>query len=149
MRMLKTIAGLLCVLPVMIGCDPQSPEFVLPEGDAENGQALFVSYGCTSCHTVRDLELPPAAFEGPVNVPLGGGVSKLKSHSELVTSVINPSHKLAARQRPDEVSQDGESLMVVYNDRMTVTELTDIVAFLETRYTKFERPKLKYPVYTY
>ncbi|MGB5354695.1 MAG: c-type cytochrome [Woeseia sp.] len=149
MRNLKTALGVLLVLPVVIGCNPNSPEFVLPEGDARNGQALFVSFSCTSCHTVRDLELPQPEFEGPVKIPLGGGVSKLKSYSELVTSIVNPSHKLYERRRAEDVSQDGESLMAVYNDRMTVTELIDIVAFLETRYTKLERPKVKYTVHKY
>ena len=79
---------------------------------------------------------------------LGGRVSKLKSYSELVTSVINPSHQLVKRRRADEVSQDGESLMTVYNDVMTVTELTNIVAFLESRYEKFERPKVRYTIHS-
>lgn len=149
MRNLQTMVGMLFVLTVIIGCDPKQPEFVLPDGDIKNGQALFVSFSCISCHTVRDLELPAPDVKGPVTVSLGGGVSKLKSYSELVTSVINPSHKLVTRRRAEEVSQDGESIMAVYNDTMTVTEMIDIVAFLESRYKKIERPKMKYPVYTY
>lgn len=149
MRKLQTVAGLLFIMPVIIGCEPKPPEFVLPEGNIENGQALFVSYSCTSCHTVRDLDLPAPEAKGPVRVSLGGGVSKLKTYSELVTSVVNPSHQLVKRRKPGEVSNDGESLMTVYNDTMTVTELVDIVAFLESRYEKIERPKMKYPVYTY
>lgn len=145
---LKTVVGLLFMLPVIMGCNPNSAEFVLPEGDPERGQALFVSFSCTSCHTVRDLELPAPEYGGPVKVSLGGGVSKLKTYGELVTSVINPSHKLVERRRPDEVSQDGESLMMVYNDRMTVTQLIDIVAFLEARYTKIERPQARYTPHT-
>ena len=64
-----------------------------------------------------------------------------------MTSVINPSHKFVPRRRPEEVSADGESLMTVYNDVMTVTELINIVAFLESRYEELERPGYRYRSY--
>lgn len=148
MRKSQILAGLLFVLPVFAGCQPQKAEFALPEGNAENGQALFVSYGCTSCHTVRDISLPAPEVEGPVRVSLGGGVSEMKSYAELVTSVINPSHELIKRRRPEDVSEDGESLMMTYNDVMTVSELSDLVAFLDSRYEKIERPKVRYRNYS-
>ncbi len=138
----------LTMVAMTAACEPPRPEFALPEGDPEKGQQLFVSYSCTSCHTVRDLDLPEPEIEGPVKVSLGGRVSKLKSYPELVTSVINPSHQLVKRRRAEEVSQDGESLMTVYNDVMTVTELTHIVAFLESRYQEFERPKVRYTIHS-
>jgi len=115
-------------------------------GDAEKGQALFVEYGCNGCHVVPGVDLPEGG--GPVRIVLGGRVSKVKSYPELVTSVINPSHKFIPRRRADEVSVDGESLMTVYNDVMTVTELIDIVAFLEASYVELERPGYRYPTYS-
>ena len=48
----------------------------------------------------------------------------------------------------DEVSRDGESIMTVYNDVMTVTELVNLVAFLETRYEELERPGYRYTTYS-
>lgn len=144
MQRIRSAAGLLVVMVASIGCDSQSPEFALPEGDIASGQALFVSMNCTSCHTVRGLDLPQAETKGPVNVSLGGKVSEVKSYSQLVTSVINPSHELVKRRKPDEVSVDGESLMTIYNDTMTVSQMIDIVAFLDSRYEEFERPKVKY-----
>ena len=137
------------VLILVSACDRSPPGFVLPEGDAENGQKLFVAYECTACHTVRNLELPEPQAKGPVDVSLGGRVAALKSYSELVTSVINPSHKFVRGRRKEEVSQEGESLMTVYNDVMTVSELIDLVAFLESQYELMERPGYRYPVYTY
>ncbi len=147
MSKVKLCVAMLTVVATTAACGPPLPEFALPEGDADKGQELFVSYSCTTCHTVRDLDLPEPETKGPVTVSLGGRVSKLKSYSELVTSVINPSHQLVKRRRADEVSQEGESLMTVYNDVMTVTELTHIVAFLESRYEKFERPKVRYTIH--
>lgn len=147
MSKVRLCAAVLTIVIIITACEPPLPEFALPEGDADKGQQLFVSFSCTSCHTVRDLDLPEPETKGPVTVSLGGRVSKLKSYSELVTSVINPSHQLVKRRRAEEVSQDGESLMMVYNDVMTVTELTHLVAFLESRYAEFERPKVRYTIH--
>ena len=148
MRRLTRLAAGLTVLLLVTGCAQRNTgaEFVLPEGDADKGQELFVSYGCYNCHSVPNLDLPEG--NGPVRVTLGGRVSKVKTYPELVTSIINPSHKFVPRRRPEEVSEDGESLMSVYNDVMTVTELVDIVAFLESRYEVLERPGYRYPTYS-
>jgi hypothetical protein len=89
------------------------------------------------------LELPAPEEPGPVTVILGGEVQTIKTYGELVSSVINPSHKLIRGYPKDEVSQDGESLMTIYNDRMTVQQLIDLVAFLQSRY------EVVIPEYTY
>ncbi|NNC76781.1 MAG: c-type cytochrome [Woeseiaceae bacterium] len=147
MRKFELWAGIVAIALATAACGPQPPEFALPEGDVKKGQELFISFNCTTCHTVRDLDLPEPESKGPVSISLGGRVSKLKSYPELVTSVINPSHQLVKRRRAEEVSQDGESLMTVYNDIMTVSNLVDIVAFLESRYEEFERPKVRYTLH--
>jgi len=103
-----------------------------------------------SCHSVIGAELPEPAEEGPVRVLLGSHTGLRMSYGQLVTSIVNPSHRLSGRyHRDDEVSQEGKSLMTDYNDVLTVTQLTDLVAFLQAHYTKAERPGYKYPVYTY
>lgn len=135
-------------LQVLTACQPEPAAFALPDGDIERGQALFVEYRCTTCHTVRDLDLPAPDAEGPVKVSLGGRVSKLATYEELVTSIINPSHKLVRFGKPDELTADGESLMAVYNDVMTVTDLIDLVAFLDSRYEEFERPGYRYALHS-
>jgi hypothetical protein len=144
---LKRLLALLPTL-VLVACQPQGPDFALPDGDVDAGQALFVSYGCISCHTIPNTDLPEPEEEGPVRVVLGGRVSRVKTYPELVTAIINPSHRLVRRYRADEVSRNGESLMVVYNDVMTVTELINLVAFLESRYEEFERPGYRYTPYS-
>ena len=129
--------------------NPGQGDVHLPEGDATNGQALFVSLGCASCHNVVGAELPEADTAGPVRVLLGSRTGRRMSYGQLVTSIVNPSHKLARRYRADEVSADGASLMATYNDVLTVTQLTDLVAFLEAHYEAVDRPGYKYPVYDY
>ena len=149
---LNQLSRLIVLVPMLalVACaESQGPDFVLPEGDADAGQALFVTYSCNSCHTIPNLDLPEPEEQGPVRVVLGGSVSRVATYPELLTAIVNPSHRLARRfLSADQVSRDGESLMVVYNDVMTVTELIDLVTFLESRYEEFERPGYRYAPYS-
>lgn len=131
-----------------VACDrgPKSAAgFRLPDGEADKGQALFVEFECTACHTISGLELAAPTEKGPVTVKLGGAVSRVQTYGDLVTSVINPSHRLAPRYPVETVSTDGESLMRNYNDVLTVQQLVDLVAFLQSQYdvvappTRFNR----------
>jgi hypothetical protein len=117
--------------------------FRLPDGDAETGRELFVELQCNSCHRIADIEMPPPAEVGPVLITLGGPVARVKTYGQLVSSVINPSHKISRRFSDQQVSKDGESIMRVYNETMTVQQLIDIVAFLQVQY------KVAVPEYTY
>lgn len=139
----------LAALIGLAGCnlaDSGTSNIHLPEGDVDEGQAHFVALGCVSCHTVSGAELPELAATGPRRVLLG---ARRMTYGELVTAVVNPSHRLSPRYRRAEVSQDNESLMTTYNDVMTVTELTDIVAFLQAHHETAPRPGYTYPVYKY
>ncbi len=140
---------MLCGIAACEQQDHVQVEVYLPAGDAAKGAEHFVSLGCVSCHTVTGVDLPEPEERGPARVRLGSRTGKTMSYGQLVTAVVNPSHKLAARYREEEVSQDGESLMTQYNDIMTVTQLTDVVAFLAAQYEKAQRPGYKYPTYTY
>jgi sulfur-oxidizing protein SoxX len=120
-----------------------SAGFRLPDGNADVGKQLFVQLECNSCHRIPNLELAAPAEEGPVNVMLGGPVARVKNYGQLVSSIINPSHKILRRYPKEEVSADGESLMPIYNETMTVQELIDLVAFLQAQY------QVTVPQYTY
>ena len=124
-------------------------DIYLPEGDAAKGKMHFVALGCVNCHRVIGAELPEPAEAGPVRVLLGSQSGRRMSYGELVTSIVNPSHRLSARYRREEVSKEGESLMTFYNDVLTVTQLTDLVAFLQAHYEKADRPGYNYPAHTY
>ena len=146
------LLGPIAILLAVASCDliGQSTQgFVLPEGNDENGRDAFVSLGCTACHTVRDLDLPMPAAKGPVTVVLGGRVARVKTYDQLLSSIVNPSHRLARGFPKDAVSRGDQSLMTVYNDVMTVTQLIDIVAFLQSEYELIPRPGYRYRVYSY
>jgi mono/diheme cytochrome c family protein len=120
--------------------------FSLPKGDPEAGKDVFLYMQCNECHTISGLDLPMVALADPPFVELGGSVTRVKTYGDLVTSIINPSHKLAEGYPIDEVANDGESKMYVYNRYMTVQELIDLVAFLQPRY-EVVVPDYPYPIY--
>lgn len=152
MRRFFIILVPLCTILLVSACDlsdRSQGDIHLPEGDAARGEVQFVSFGCDSCHTVIGADLPDPVEQGPVRVLLGSQTGRQVSYGQLVTSIVNPSHRLSARYRREEISQEGESLMNSYNDVLTVTQLTDIVAFLQAHYVEAERPGYMYPVYSY
>jgi sulfur-oxidizing protein SoxX len=133
----------------MSGCN-QNPKsgsgFRLPDGDANQGREVFLYMQCNQCHTIAETELPTIPFAEPAYVELGGRVATVKTYGDLVTSIINPSHRLAAGYAKEKVSEDGKSNMYTYNRHMTVQELIDLVAFLQSHYDVMP-PQFDYRVY--
>ena len=119
--------------------------FRLPDGDAQAGRQAFLYMQCNQCHTVKNEELPIIPGTEPY-VELGGVVTHIKTYGELVTAIVNPSHKLADGYAEELVSEDGVSNMYIYNEFMTVQELTDIVRFLQPRYD-VAPPRYEYRIY--
>ena len=70
----------------------------------------------------------------------------MKTYGELVTAIINPSHKLSRGYANQVVSEGGESNMYVYNQHMTIQELVDIVMYLQPTYDVMV-PEYRYRAY--
>ena len=149
MKRLSILTLLLTLVVALGGCDQDRTMsergFRLPDGNALAGRETFLYMHCNQCHTIDGDELPPIPGFEPF-VELGGKVTRVKTYGELVTSIINPSHKLARGYPKDLVSEDGKSKMYVYNGFMTVQELTDIVTFLQPHYEVIP-PEFQYRVY--
>ncbi|GGD60938.1 hypothetical protein GCM10011357_15270 [Lacimicrobium alkaliphilum] len=128
---------------------PDSPRgFSLPEGDPQAGEAVFIAYQCLACHSLKGYEDTDIAPQLDKKVPLGGDVTKIKTYAELVTSVINPSHKIAmGYKREGYTDEQGQSKMRNYNDVMTVTEMVNLVAFLQPQYQLKPFNRTNYPQY--
>lgn len=145
--MSASIRSMLAGVVLAAGC---GTEFALPAGDAQRGRDAFVALQCHACHSVADIERAESDVEPPIDKQLGGTVSKVKSYEDLVTSIINPSHRLAARYPADmmvEIADEtGKSRMPNYNDVMTVQQLVDLVTFLRAEY-RVAVPRRDYPVY--
>lgn len=145
--MLNRILWLGCAA-LFVGCSSSSEKsYTLPAGNAERGKETFVAFRCYDCHQVSGVDLPVAEEPNQAIVKLGGEVPRIKTYGELVTAIVNPSHKLAAGYTEALVSRNGQSKMTVYNDVMTVTQLTDLVAFLQSHYKLQSYEPTDYPVY--
>jgi mono/diheme cytochrome c family protein len=144
-RILSVAGGILAIL--LGGCygAPKSGAGLhLPEGSIERGQAAFLALKCNQCHRVEGLELPAPTSTVATNIVLGGKVSRIQTHGELVTCVVNPSHELAPGFNK-KLAKDGKtSPMPNLNDQMTVSQLIDVVTFLQSRYEMIEPGDTRY-----
>lgn len=134
---------------VLSACEtgPDSPRgFSLPKGDITQGEEVFKTTGCLSCHSIKGIETN-VALELEKPVVIGGKVTRIKTYGELVTSVINPSHKIARSFSKDVATQPGQSPMPNYNDTMTVAQLVNLVTFLETQYDLIPYEPTNYGMY--
>jgi len=130
------------------GCGVESPfGFRLPEGDAAAGREAFVALRCNACHEIvgGDVE----HLGGAARVSIGGKTTRIKTYGELVTSIINPSHRIAPPNREAGAAEGGESLMsyAYLNDVMTVQQLVDLVAFLHPTYELVMPPPARWAMY--
>ena len=109
--------------------------FSLPKGDSVRGEQLFTEYGCRDCHRIAgESQDDGQTFLLGKPVLIGGKVSRITTYAELVTSIINPSHKFTRRYPQSFTTRDGQSRMPSLNDVMTVTDLIDLVAYLQPKY---------------
>ncbi len=134
------------LLATTLGCGENRSVYTLPAGSAERGEAAFLHFRCYDCHRLHGVQLPPGEEPNQAMVELGT-VDRPRSYEELVTSIINPSHRLAKGYNPELVSKDGMSRMPVYNNVMTITQLSDIIAFLQAHTDVRPYEKTIYPDY--
>jgi hypothetical protein len=122
--------------------------FHLPQGDPDRGRDAFVALRCNSCHELARIEPPLIRVQNPV--ALGGRTERVQTYGDLVTSIVNPSHRIARGYPPEQVSTGGQSLMakVLLNDVMTVQQLVDLVALLQQAY-EFVPPPVRPYEYVY
>ena len=128
---------------LVAGC-AYTPTFGFPvdQGDVNAGRQAFIDHRCHQCHTVSGVTLPPLAGAPPPILELGGPTAVVKSYAELATSIINPNHVISERYREQlllDATVPLESPMPMPNlDTMTVRQLIDLVAFLDSRYQLIE-----------
>jgi len=97
MRLINPLLILSLCAALLAACSPppESPKgFRLPDGNPESGRQAFLDLQCHACHKLPGEQLPEISIAAPVSVMLGGPVSRVKTYGELVTAIINPSHKL-------------------------------------------------------
>lgn len=105
---------------------PPGWTFTLPDGDAQDGQTVFMRMECYSCHVRQGLpEKPPAGAGG-----IGPDLSQYGTlpPAYLAESIMKAHTVVAA---PGYVVKEGKAGMGNYNHFMTLQELIDLVAFLK------------------
>ena len=138
-KALRNTVAVLLVTVVAAGCAYQDP-FGFPSnvGDPEAGRQAFVDHQCHRCHSVAGVQLPPLAGASTVLLELGGETAFIKSEGELLTSIVNPNHAISERYRDQLLAQGAlpldSPMPMPHIDAMTVRQLIDIVAFLDSRY---------------
>lgn len=129
------VAAVILILTLVVaGCSGrwQSGQgFRLPEGNIGAGRQAFLDLQCHTCHRVKGERLPPSTHPA---VALGGQVTVVPTVGQLTTDVINPSAHLATGYPREQIVVDGHSRMPDLTERMTVRQLTHIVAFLHSHY---------------
>lgn len=128
-------------LPVLVAGCASATLFGFPvdQGDIAAGRQAFIDHRCHQCHSVADERLPPLAGADRPILELGGPTSIVRSYADLTTSIINPNHAISERYRDEQLARNTqiplESPMPRPNlDTMTVRQLIDIVAFLDSKY---------------
>ncbi|MGD2133732.1 MAG: hypothetical protein PVI23_13140 [Maricaulaceae bacterium] len=144
---LVLLAALFCA-----SCD-QGPRsgygFALPDGEPSRGEAAFARLGCSDCHLVPGRDDLRADVEPQMDVMLGGATTRVRTYGDLVTSIINPSHRISQRYIEGVADEEGVSAMRNYNDVATVSELIDLVAFLQAQYDVAPPTGPSYTAYDY
>lgn len=113
----------------------------LPQGDIAKGREAFVNLRCNACHEIEGFDAPTPII-AETRVLLGGQTARIKTYGDLVTSIANPSHRITRGYPPEAVTVDGVPLMtlVKLNEVMTVQQLVDLAAFLQTTYDVMPPP---------
>jgi hypothetical protein len=112
--------------------------FPIQDGDITRGREAFLQLGCPQCHVVSGVELPEYKGTRFISMPLGGELVFAKTYADIVTSIINPNHVISDRYLnllPAAQRSRANTSPMYMNPNMKVTELIDIVAFLNSRYS--------------
>jgi sulfur-oxidizing protein SoxX len=130
----------------LAACAPNTGLLVhFPLGNTQRGRAAFVALECHACHRIADVELPPAASPSPFSVVLGGHTPRIETYGDIISAIVNPSHRLARSYRAVVGRGEPSPMEAKFlNDVMTTQQLVDIAAFLRTEYDYVPPPPPPY-----
>jgi len=106
---------------------PRGWAFRLPSGDAKRGRAVFARLECYRCHRLRGEPHPAPSAAGPELTGIGGH----HPAGYIAESILDPNAVIV--EGPGYTGPDGRSTMPDYRDVLSVADLLDLVAYLETQ----------------
>ena len=109
---------------------PRGWKFLLPPGNVAEGRKVFGAMECYACHEVKGEDFPqdPKTPRRP-----GPELTGMGSHHPaeyFAESIINPNRVIVLG--PGYTGPDGLSKMPSYADTMTLRQLVDVVAYLQS-----------------
>jgi len=128
------LSAILVLVFAVCGCEAQRESaegFRLPDGDPKAGEQVYAAMSCASCHGIANAGQETAPT-GTKVLALGGTSSNLPSDGYLVTAIINPSHVITTQPGIESTTPAGDSRMLNFNKTLKVSELIDLVAYLQT-----------------
>lgn len=110
---------------------PKGWTFRLPAGDLEEGRTLFVELGCQQCHVVKGAGLPELEPESSKPGPELTGIGSEPHPPEyLAEHIVNPNRVILVGDTFS--GKDNLSIMPSFSHVLTVENLADLVAFLQS-----------------
>jgi mono/diheme cytochrome c family protein len=105
-----------------------------PNGDAAAGRTAFVEMQCNACHDVAGDSLPPPTVTPAVR--LGGKMLLPPSPTQTKADILLPSSHFAEGYPREQIMAGDASRMPDYSKRLTDAQVTDLVAYLQSRYAR-------------
>jgi cytochrome c2 len=104
-------------------------QFTFPEGDSLAGKELFDEAGCSACHEAPGFEWEEdAEYIGP-NL---ANIASIQNTDYLFESIVDPNAVIVRTAGSEDAGSSDESRMPEFRDILTVGQVFDLVAFLET-----------------
>lgn len=105
---------------------PRVGTVTVPPGQVSRGRAVFLKLRCFTCHAVRGEQVPSPSRPGPDLTDAG------RFHpGYLMEAIINPNAMIL--DGPGYTDDRGLSIMPDYRNKLTVSELIDLIAYLKSR----------------
>jgi len=132
-------------LPLLLGSlalavvHADAEESVFPPGNADRGESLFTDRLCFRCHTVERTKLPEFDIPAKLKLHLGGVNYQAWDRDAYAKAIMDPEHFVAPEyqalmKQASDPSAANESPMPNFNRTLTVADLIDLAAFLESKF---------------
>ncbi|HSE86838.1 MAG TPA: cytochrome c [Candidatus Binatia bacterium] len=112
---------------------PANWKFTLPLGDPANGKQLFVELECYKCHEVKGEPFPKVAETEKGIGPELSQMAGMHPAEFFAESIVNPDAVIDPEDKEKGfLGPDGKSRMPSYSDVLTVRQVADLAAYLNS-----------------
>jgi mono/diheme cytochrome c family protein len=108
-------------------------KFTLSPGDSASGKQLFVELECYKCHEVKGESLPTVAETEKGIGPELSQMAGMHPAEFFAESIVNPNAVIDPEDKEKGfLGPDGKSRMPTYSDVLTVKQVADLAAYLNS-----------------